>query len=137
MLVNDNADSRRMIESCYKRHKTTVNPIIEWTDVDVWQFIRANGISYCELYDCGFKRLGCVMCPMASRKERERERYLWPKIEMAYLAAFERMLKERKLKERKLKERPTAWQTPEEVMQWWLESDVLPGQYNLFEMEEQ
>lgn len=39
--------------------------------------------------------------------------------------------------ERKLKERPTAWQTAEEVMQWWLESDVLPGQYNLFELEEE
>jgi len=130
VLVNDNADSRRMIESCYKRHKTTVNPIIGWTDDDVWDFIRANGISYCELYDCGFKRLGCVMCPMASKKARQRARALWPKIEQAYLSAFDRMLKERQLKERQ-----TAWQTPQDVMNWWLESGVLPGQYDLFEME--
>lgn len=121
MLVNDNADSRRMIESCYKRHKTTVNPIIEWTDDDVWDFIRAHGISYCELYDCGFKRLGCVMCPMATKKERQRARSLWPKIEQAYLSAFGRMLKER----------PTAWQTPQDVMNWWLETGVLPGQYEM------
>ena len=131
MLVNDNADSRRMIESCYRRHKTTVNPIIEWTDDDVWDFIRAHGISYCELYDCGFKRLGCVMCPMASKKERQRERALWPKIEQAYLSAFDRMLKERQLKERH-----TAWQTPRDVMNWWLETGVLPGQYDLFEEEQ-
>ena len=130
VLVNDNADSRRMIENCYKRHKTTVNPIIEWTDNDVWDFIRANGISYCELYDCGFKRLGCVLCPMSPKKERQRGRALWPKIEQAYLFAFGRMLKERQLKER-----PTAWQTPQDVMNWWLESGVLPGQYDLFEEE--
>jgi phosphoadenosine phosphosulfate reductase len=47
VLTNDNEQSRRMIEQCYKRHKTTVNPIIEWTDADVWDFIHANTIPYC------------------------------------------------------------------------------------------
>lgn len=72
ILVNDNEDSRRMVEMCYKRHKTTVNPIIEWEDHDIWDFIKANKIKYCELYDQGFKRLGCIGCPMASPRERER-----------------------------------------------------------------
>ena len=46
ILVNDNEDSRRVVEQCYKRHKTTVNPIIEWEDADVWRFIRQNKIPY-------------------------------------------------------------------------------------------
>ena len=27
----------------------------------------------------------------------------------------------------------TDWQTPTDVMRWWLEYDVLPGQMSLFE----
>lgn len=57
VLVNDNSESRRMIEQCYTRQKTTVNPIIDWTDKEVWEFIRAHGIHYCELYNEGFLAL--------------------------------------------------------------------------------
>ena len=73
ILVNDNEDNRRLVDQCYKRSKTTLNPIIDWTDRDVWDFIKANKIPYCELYDNGFTRLGCIGCPMASTRERERE----------------------------------------------------------------
>lgn len=41
VLVNDNEESRRLIEQCYKRNKTTVNPIIEWSDREVWDFINS------------------------------------------------------------------------------------------------
>ena len=37
---SDKTDSRRLIEACYRRHKTNVNPIIEWEDRDVWDFIK-------------------------------------------------------------------------------------------------
>ena len=73
VLVNDNEDSRRLVEQCYKRKKTTVNPIIDWSDEDVWGFIKKFNVPYCSLYDEGFSRLGCIGCPMASQRERERE----------------------------------------------------------------
>lgn len=130
MLTNDNEESRRMIETCYKRHRTVVNPIIEWSDRDVWEFIRANGIPYCELYDCGLRRLGCIGCPMAGKHHREKEFFMWPKYKAAYLLAFDKMLEERK--RRNL---PTEWQTAQDVFNWWMEYDVLPGQINLFEEE--
>lgn len=130
VLTNDNEESRRMIETCYKRHRTVVNPIIEWSDRDVWEFIRANGIPYCELYDCGFRRLGCIGCPMAGKRHREKEFFMWPKYKAAYLLAFDKMLEERK--RRNL---PTEWQTAQDVFNWWMEYDVLPGQINLFEEE--
>lgn len=131
MLTNDNEDSRRIIETCYKRHKTVVNPIIEWTDRDVWGFIRAHGIPYCELYECGFKRLGCVGCPMGRKRQREREFFEWPKFKAAYLQSFGKMLEERRRRNR-----PTTWHTAKDVFNWWMEYDVLPGQINLFEEEE-
>jgi len=130
VLNNDNSESRKMIEQCYKKHKTVVNPIIEWTDDDVWNFIKVNSIPYCELYDEGWKRLGCIGCPMANTQGREREFSRWPKYKNHYLLAFDRMLIERRKKEKK-----TEWETAKDVFNWWMEYDVLPGQYDFFSEE--
>lgn len=35
----DNDESRRMVEMCYKTREKTVNPIVDWDDRDVWQFL--------------------------------------------------------------------------------------------------
>lgn len=129
VLVNDNDDSRRMLEQCYKRHNTTVNPIIDWSDSDVCEFIRAENIPYCELYNDGFTRLGCVGCPMATQHGREIEFAKWPKYKAAYLKAFERMLEER---DRRGKYRDELFNTPQSVFNWWMQYDILPGQMNLF-----
>ena len=85
ILTNDNEDSRRLVETCFRRHKTTLNPIIDWSDNDVWTFIRSEGIPYCELYDQGCSRLGCIGCPMARTKTRERDFLRWPKYKLHYL----------------------------------------------------
>ena len=98
MLVNDNEDSRRAIEHCYQRHKTTVNPIIDWTDEDVWEFIKTENIPYCSLYDEGFSRLGCIGCPMSQTKGRERDFLRYPKYKDAYLRSFAALIE--KLKSR-------------------------------------
>lgn len=143
VLTNDNEDSRRMVESCYKRNKTLVNPIIDWTDGDVWGFIRAHGIEYCSLYDEGHHRLGCIGCPMAGRRTRERDFLRWPKYRDAYLAAFDRMLERRRERAAADPARPVwrqggtniAAPTAQDVFNWWMEYDVLPGQINLFEEE--
>jgi len=105
--------SWKVINPCEKKGTVKVNPILFWTDDEVWGFIRSENVPYCELYDQGYKRLGCVGCPMNTHRKSELERY--PKIRGAYLRAFGRMLEERK--RRNLK---TEWQTPEEVMEWWL-----------------
>lgn len=130
MLTNDNTESRKMIEQCYKRHKTTMNPIIEWTESDVWEFIKAEGIPYCELYDEGWHRLGCIGCPMARRSGREHEFSRWPKYKHHYFVAFEKMIKQRILKGKKC-----DWQTAQDVFNWWMEYDILPGQMNWFDEE--
>ena len=122
ILTNDNAENRRTMEFCYKRHKTTVNPIIEWTDEDVWEFIHAEGIPYCKLYDEGFSRLGCIGCPMAGLHERLAEFARWPKYKAAYLRAFTAMLKERE-RRGKLDGTWRMGTTAEDVYRWWMEFD--------------
>lgn len=110
VLTNDNEESRKMVEQCYKLAKTVINPIIDWTDQDVWEFIHEYNVKYCSLYDKGFKRLGCIGCPMGSNQLSEFEQY--PKYKRAYIRAFDRMLKE--------VNRPTDWETGEDVYNWWV-----------------
>lgn len=129
----DNDEARDMVETCYKRGRVTVNPIIEWTDDDVWEFIRAYNVPYCVLYDMGYKRLGCIGCPMTSHAAEEIERY--PKIKDAYLRAFGRMIEARKKRGLPVKGK-CDWSTPEKVMDWWqnrTKVHVSDGQISMFD----
>lgn len=114
VLNNDNEESRKMVEQCYKLSTTVINPIIDWSNEDVWEFIREYNIPYCKLYDEGYKRLGCIGCPMGNNKA-ELEKY--PKYKQAYIRAFERMLKEG----REAGVDYDKWETGEDVYKWWVE----------------
>ena len=114
VLRLDNRENARMVEMCYKTHTTLINPIIDWTTEEVWEFLKEYNIPYCSLYDEGFTRLGCIGCPMGHHQDKEFQR--WPKYRDLYLRAFEKMLAYRK--EHGLE---TVWETAEEVMEWWID----------------
>lgn len=132
ILNNDNDDARRVLETCYAKQKKMVNPIVDWEDADIWEFIRAENVPYCGLYDCGFKRLGCIGCPMAS-KHRKVEFERWPRYKQLYLNAFDRM-QEARVAAGKLPllgdkiENPTV----QDVFDWWMEEPWLPGQMSMW-----
>ena len=92
VLRLDNRDNARIVEMCYRTHTTLVNPIIDWDDAEVWEFIKEYNVPYCSLYDEGFKRLGCIGCPMGSVQQREHEFERWPKYKNLYLMAFQQMI---------------------------------------------
>jgi phosphoadenosine phosphosulfate reductase len=112
-LFNDNEDGRMMFESCVQKGKRVLNPIIDWSDDDVWEYIRKEKLNYCRLYDEGFDRLGCIGCPLSSNGREELEKF--PKFKNAYIKCFEKMIKIRN--EEGLK---TEWKTGEEVLDWYL-----------------
>ena len=105
-----------MFRICPTKSSNILNPIIDWTTEEVWEFIHAYNIPYCKLYDEGYTRLGCIGCPMSSNAKEELERF--PKYKRAYIKAFERMLEVNKAKGKE-----TEWKTGEDVMTWWLETD--------------
>lgn len=125
MLMNDNDSKRRMNELCMQKNKMVVNPIIDWKDSDVWDFIGSEHIETCELYKCGYDRVGCIGCPMAGKK-RYKEFADFPKYKQSYIRAFGRMLDVRK--EKGLE---TQWKTGEDVFKWWMNDDNLVGQMEL------
>ena len=48
-----------------------VNPIIEWTNEDVWAYIKENNVPYNELHDKGFPSIGCAPCTRAIKEDVE------------------------------------------------------------------
>ena len=113
----DNDENRRMIEQCYRTKKTLINPIIDWTDDDIWEFSKVENIKQNPLYiQCGGtkKRLGCILCPMASMEDRINDLKDYPKIAECYIKAFDKML------ENMPDQSKLLWKNGTEVMDWGL-----------------
>lgn len=119
----DNPSDERMARPCPTKGKNILNPIIDWEDSDVWEFIRGNQIPYCSLYDNGYERLGCIGCPMSTNQKSELEGY--PKYRDAYVRAFERMLQARTENKK--------WESGQEVFDWWVSNTNI--QIDQVEME--
>ena len=113
--IDPDNPSQEMIHICQTKSQRILNPIIDWKDDDVWQFIHEYNVPYCKLYDEGFKRLGCIGCPLAGSKGMKKEFEKYPKYKNAYLRSFKRMLDERKRAGLDV-----VWENENEVMNWWL-----------------
>lgn len=50
-----------------------VNPILEWTEMDIWACIMEQGLPYCTLYAQGYRSLGCMPCTAAPDQAEGRE----------------------------------------------------------------
>lgn len=76
-----NIDNKNQVLCIKGKDKILLSPIINWTNLDVWGFIRGNKLEYCELYDKGYHRIGCMFCPIASAKSKQRDRINYPGVE--------------------------------------------------------
>lgn len=130
ILFGDNDDARVLFENCKIKARRICNPIIDWTDIDVWDFIESERVKTNPLYQCGFDRVGCIGCPMAGRSRRMTEFARWPTYKRAYIRAFEAMMKER----RERGKMEGIWRTGTtgtDIFHWWMEDGVLPGQIEM------
>lgn len=114
ILTNDNDEKRQLIERCQMRAKTIVNPIIDWSEADVWDYLRDCGCPSNPLYQCGFDRVGCIGCPMASNK-RYMEFRRYPKYKELYIRAFDKMIASDPSR--------YSWKNGQECFEWWMGED--------------
>lgn len=91
-------------------------PLFNWTTADIWQYIGKYNLRYNPLYDEGYKRVGCVLCPFAPVKQIELELKKYPatveKYHQACLMAYE----EKKAQGKEY----TTFKSGEDIFQWWL-----------------
>jgi 3'-phosphoadenosine 5'-phosphosulfate sulfotransferase (PAPS reductase)/FAD synthetase len=52
-----------------KREMSVLWPIAHWTKEDCFQYLREREIPYCELYDLGYQRTGCMFCLYGVHRE--------------------------------------------------------------------
>lgn len=96
LLTTDDASSRRLFEQCQMRGVRVLNPIIDWGDADVWDYLASRGIEGNPLYKEGWKRIGCVGCPLAGRRAREIAFARYPKLYKAWHDAIAYVIARRK-----------------------------------------
>lgn len=77
------------------KDKILLNPIIEWSEDDVWEFLnKVVEVPHCELYDEGYTRIGCVGCPMATTKNQIKQFLRWPHVKEKWIRAIMDVRKE-------------------------------------------
>ncbi|MCE9614811.1 MAG: phosphoadenosine phosphosulfate reductase family protein [Lentisphaerae bacterium] len=107
-----------------RRGDWSVCPILYWTDDDVWDFIRAEGLPYCSLYDDGFKRLGCIGCPMGGDSRRTEFRR-WPNYERLWRRAADAYWESHRGARNRNGDFYYAakFGSAKEYWQWWMQAD--------------
>ncbi len=99
------------IAECSTKSQIVVAPLFHWPKDVLWNFIRDRSLPYCELYDQGYDRLGCIMCPMAPERQRRAEALRWPGFYRLYLRAAQRLTDAGRF---------TNIGSAEAIMEWWL-----------------
>ncbi|MGZ5036244.1 MAG: phosphoadenylyl-sulfate reductase [Usitatibacter sp.] len=67
-LRREQAESRADVREAEHEIDSTrwkFNPLADWTDEDVWEYLRANRVPYNPLHDRGYPSIGCDPCTRA------------------------------------------------------------------------
>ena len=79
------------VVQCLKgKDKLILNPIIDWSQSDVWQFIKLYNLPVNPVYKMGCTRVGCVLCPLSSIEAKRFEIKMWPKLADRWFRVFVR-----------------------------------------------
>lgn len=90
-------------------------PVVDWSNEEVWEYIRGNNLPYCPLYDEGFTRLGCVLCPFESPQQTGRNIVRFPKIAATWRRALDRYYQIRIDRGT-----PLPYESPDSFWAWWI-----------------
>jgi phosphoadenosine phosphosulfate reductase len=104
-----------------------IYPIYDWTDDDVWNFIKEKNIVLAPAYANGLNRLGCVGCPLVSRKgAREKEFTLYPR----YLEQIKKAIVRGMNKNPQWKLTQLSGADGDIAIKWWLSGKTMNEYFN-------
>jgi len=85
-------ERKRTVEWIEQRTKKRINyhPLLDWLEWEIWEYIEKNNLEYCSLYDEGFSRLGCIVCPKRSTPDLMRWKTRYPQ----YFKLFEKKVEQ-------------------------------------------
>lgn len=101
----------KMVTCVGGKDKILVSPILYWTERDVWEFLNENKIKHCSLYDKGYRRIGCILCPMSSAKSINRDMKEFPHVVRRWKETIQ-WLRDNKWKSTNL--------SVDEYFNWWI-----------------
>lgn len=82
----------KMVTCVGGKDKILVSPIIHWAERDVWEFLNdVVKVPHCELYDEGYTRIGCILCPMSNRKSKLRDIERFPHAKKRWIQTIEKL----------------------------------------------
>lgn len=82
----------KMVTCVGGKDKILVSPIIHWAERDVWEFLNdVVKVPHCELYDEGYTRIGCILCPMSNRKSKLRDIERFPHAKRRWIQTIEKL----------------------------------------------
>lgn len=111
-----NAKGERTLGCIHGKESLLISPIIHWSESDVWEFLNVLGIAHCELYDQGFRRIGCILCPMSQPKQKRKEIERWPHVKRGWIKAI-----------KAIRNGGGGTQTFKDGYIWWnIKSDMVP-----------
>jgi phosphoadenosine phosphosulfate reductase len=93
------------------KDKFILSIIIDWTFSDVWNFINKYIGYHCSLYDEGFSRIGCLFCPNATPKTKQKQLKRYPRFRYAYEKAIQDCIEYGNYKD---------FNNASEVFDWWI-----------------
>lgn len=90
--------ARPQIDQIKYLKQVIYKPIFDWLEWEVWEHIDRYELPYCSLYDEGFSRLGCVVCPFLcsdNTKNLQRHKDRWPHHYVAFEKAMRKLWDDR------------------------------------------
>lgn len=112
MTFDQFSEHAETMSSCVSgKEKLLISPLLDWTDAEVWQFLNDNGIQHCSLYDNGYKRIGCIMCPMSPKRAIIEDMRRYPHIVKKWRDVAAYLIENRIL---------TFTRDPDTLIGWWI-----------------
>lgn len=122
-----NADGERVLGCIRGKESLLVSPILHWSDSDVWEFLSALGVSHCELYDEGYSRIGCILCPMSRPEQKRKEIERWPHVKRKWIKAIKAIRNGGGISKRTYHQSGGGTQTFKDGYIWWnIKADMVP-----------